>query len=124
MLPDGGTQPPHLAVHQRGVLIWRRDDREAGPVPDQPRPAPAEPLDATVVYRGLELIGIAGGLLDFGLEVAVGIAAPVRLHDLPEEGVVRVAAAVVANRGALVLRNQVEVVEHLLERLSVPLGTV
>jgi len=61
--------------------------------------------------------------------IAVGqaarrLAAAARLHQLPEERMVRVAAAVVAHGGALVLGDHVEQREHLLERAAVPLGAV
>src|SRR5207244_12906543 len=52
------------------------------------------------------------------------LAAAVRLHDRPEEGVVRVTAAVVADGRSLVLGDQVERAEHLLDRPVGPLGAL
>ena len=57
-------------------------------------------------------------------EVAVGLAAAVGAHALPEERVVVVPAAVVAHRPLLVLREAVEVLEHLLDRLVRPVGAL
>src|SRR6266478_5492789 len=51
VLPDVDAEQRHVVVHQRRVLVRGRLDREAGAVPDQPRPARAEPLDAAVVQR-------------------------------------------------------------------------
>ena len=59
-----------------------------------------------------------------GAQVALRLAAAVRAHDLPEERVVRVPAAVVAHGRPPLLRQQVDVVEHLLERPAVPLGAL
>ena len=66
----------------------------------------------------------AEGVVDRRREVARRLAAAVRAHDLPEERVVRVAAAVVADGGALVLGDGVEVREHGLDRPVHPLGAL
>jgi hypothetical protein len=123
VLPDVDAEQRHVVLHQRTVLVRRRVQREAGAVPDEPRPARAEPLDAVVVHRRLQLVGVAPEVVDRGGEVSRRLSASTWLHDLPEERMVRVPAAVVADRGLLVFGHGVEQrSEQLLDRVAVELG--
>src|SRR5690606_12119292 len=102
---EDGLEPPH----ERAVLVRHPDDVEAVAVEDEPGPAAAElPL-----RRRLELLleGVEGaeGLVDGLRQLARGPAATVGAHGRPEDGVVVVAAAVVADGRALVLGHAVEV---------------
>src|SRR5205085_5815296 len=112
------------ALQDRAVLVRGRVDGEAGPVPDEPAPPGAEALHAPVVHGALQLVETAEGVGDRLRQGARGLAAAVRAHDLPEERVVRVPAAVVPHRRLLVLGEEVEVREHLLDRPTVPLGAL
>src|SRR5207253_6745445 len=96
-------------------------DREARAVPYEPCPAGAEAVHAGVLELGLELVEAAELLVDRGSQVARGRATAVRTHDLPEERVVGVPAAVVAEHRLLVLGQLVEVLQDLLDRLVRPL---
>ena len=70
---------------------------------DEEAPAGAELLGGGFVEELLEVGEAAEVLGDLGGDVAGGFAAAVGLHDLPEHGVVDVAAAVVADDAADVL---------------------
>src|SRR5205085_2975698 len=52
VLPDVDAEDRHVVegLQDRAVLVRRRVDGEAGAVPDEPRPAGAEPLHARVVH--------------------------------------------------------------------------
>src|SRR6266545_503888 len=120
VLPDVEPEQRHVAIHDRRVLVRKGLDRDAGPVPDQPRPTTAEARDRSLRERLLELAEIADCLG----ERAVRLPAAVRAHHLPEHAVVRVAADVVANGGADVLRNDLDARQDVLDRAAVPLGAL
>ena len=107
-------------------LSWLAVDseREAGAVVHEPRPAGAEALHAVVLELGLEVVERAERSVDRRAQVAVGLAAAVRAHPLPELRVVGVAAGVVADRGLLVGGQLVQVLEDLLDRLVGPFGAL
>ena len=65
----------------------------------------------------LERVERAEGLVDGRGEIAGGSVGAAGSDDFPEKRVVGVAAAVVADRGADVLRHRGEVAEKLAERL-------
>src|SRR4051794_27254767 len=119
VLPDVDAEQGCLARGDRRVLVRcaRHLEPAAGAVVDEPRPAAAELADAGRVHLLLELVEAAEGLGDRAGERAARVTAAVGAHDLPEEGVVRVAACVVAYGRALVVRQAVEVLEHLFDRL-------
>jgi hypothetical protein len=120
VLPDVHAQDRDLAVADRAVLVRGRHDRERTALDDDPAPAAAELVDGRVVHLLLQVLDAAERLVDRVCEVALGLAAALRAHDLPEERVVGVAATVVADRFALVLGNAVEVAKDLLDRLVGP----
>jgi hypothetical protein len=124
VLPDVDAQQRRLALRDRVVLVGGADHREPRAVVDQPRPARAELVDAGLLELGLEVREGAERGVDRLGERAVGLAAAVRAHPLPEQGVVVVAAAVVAHGLLLVLRQRVEVLQDLLDRLAVELGAL
>ncbi len=66
----------------------------------QPAPAAAKLLQAGVVELLLEGVEVAKGALDSVGDGARRVAAGVGSHDLPEHGMIHVAAAVVAHRSA------------------------
>src|SRR3954452_17348129 len=59
LLPDVDAEQRGVALHDRAVLVGGRIDGEAGAIVDEPRPAAAESLDASVVDRRLQLVGAA-----------------------------------------------------------------
>ena len=87
------------------------------PVHDEPRPAGAEPLHAGIVELGLERVERSPkAVVDRIRERAGRVAATAGRHDLPEQRVVGVAAAVVADRGADILRQAIQLLDELLDR--------
>src|SRR5438094_476360 len=122
VLPDVNSQQRKVALGNRRVLVRSRIKLEAGAVPDEPGPATAETLDAAVVDLRLELLERAERVVDRRAQCAARLAAPVRAHDLPEEGVVGMAAGVVADGRPLVLRDRIEAREHGLDGCVGPLG--
>src|SRR5207249_11830889 len=62
MFPNVDAEDRRVAIHQRAILIWRRNHFEfAALVFDQPRPAAAETSDAGSCKFLLELIEAAKG---------------------------------------------------------------
>src|SRR3954469_13746442 len=98
VLPDVNAQQRGLPLRDRVVLVGRSDDRQAGAVVDEPRPAGAELVDAGLLELGLEVVERAERGGDRVSQRTVGLAAAVRAHALPEQRVVVVPAAVVAHR--------------------------
>jgi hypothetical protein len=89
----------------------------------EPRPARAELADAGLLELGLEVREGAERRRDRRGQIAVGLAAAVRAHPLPEQRVVVVPAAVVADGGRLVAQG-VEILEHFLDRLVRPVAAL
>ena len=116
MLPDVVAEQRRLALAQRVVLVGGARDGERAAVEDEPRPARAELAGARGLELLLELVEGAERAVDRRGEVAVGGAAAVGAHRLPEQRVVVVPAAVVADGAALVLGDRVEVGDDLLDR--------
>src|SRR5579884_2841418 len=101
MLPDVIAHDGEEAFHQGTILVRGRSDRQlAIVIEDQPDPAGAETLRASIVKGRLELVEGAEGVLNGFREVAARLPAAMLLHDLPEHRVVGVAAAIVADGGA------------------------
>src|SRR3990170_1644218 len=112
ILPDVDAEERRLAVHDRCVLVRGGLGCEPRSVPDEPRPAGAEALDAGVVDGCLELVEAPERRSDRVAERTGRLSAAARPHDLPEERVIGMPASVVANRHALVLGEGVEIREH------------
>jgi hypothetical protein len=88
-------------AHEGAVLVRGRADRELLVGRDvEPRPAGAEAGAAALRELLLELVERAEGRVDRGAEAALRGAALAGPDDRPEEGVVAVAARVVAQAGA------------------------
>ena len=86
----------------------------------------AQPEPKRVVRRLIELRLEIGEAAECGLdgvsEFAAGFAAAALLHDLPEHGMVHVAAAVVADGGANLFRNFVDLREQFLDGKFLKVG--
>src|SRR2546423_5620915 len=89
-----------------GMFWWGEEKIMSFPATfDQPRPARTEPGGRRRIELLLELIEAAEGAGNRLRQSAARLAAAARAHDLPEHGVVYVAAAVVAHGGADILRH-------------------
>jgi hypothetical protein len=124
VLPDVHADEGCLPVRERVVLVWRRDHGETGAVMDEPGPAGAELGHPGVLHLRLQLVEGTERVVYRSGQIAIGRAAAVGRHRLPEEVVVEVAAAVVADRRALVLGDLREVRDDLLDRLVGPVGAL
>src|SRR5829696_18882 len=122
VLPDVDADQRRLAGRERRVLVRRADDRQPAAVVDQPGPAGAELVDAGLLDLRLEVVERAEGGVDRLAQGAVGLTAAVGAHRLPEQRVVVVAAAVVADGAALLVGHLAQVGEHLLDRRAVERG--
>ena len=125
VLPDVDAEDRRVAVHQRAVLVRRGNHFElAALVLDQPGPAAAEAARPGRREFFLERVEAAEGGFDVVAQFAGRFAAGVRAHDFPEEGMVRVTAAVVAHGGANVFGHGVEILDQILDRFRGELGLV
>ena len=106
------------------VLVGSAEDLHlaAGGLACEPDPSAAELLGAGFVELSLEIFEAAEGVLDDVGDGAGGLASALGLHDLPEHGVIHVASAVVADGGADVFGDGVEVTEQLFDALGLQFG--
>src|SRR5580704_3501406 len=100
MFPDVHAEESLAAVDDGIVLVRGGFDDEFSVPEQQPGPARAEALDARIVDFRLEVREAAECGADGFAELAARFAASAFLHDLPEQGMVQVAAAIVAHGGA------------------------
>src|SRR5690606_8199235 len=125
VLPDVEAEDRGVAVHDRRVLVGRRVALQlAAAIDDQPGPAGAEAAGGLLLEPLLELLEAAEGAVDRLAQLAAGLTAAVRAHDLPEEVVVDVPAAVVADGRAGLLGDGVQIAEELLGALALQLGVL
>src|SRR3954453_17027529 len=96
VLPAVVAEQRRRAGRERGVLVRGARDGERAAVEDEPGPARAELPRAGGLELRLEVLEGAECRVDGRAELAVGRAAAVGAHRLPEERVVVVTAAVVA----------------------------
>src|SRR5437879_2241699 len=125
MLPHIQPEHRHLAVHEWAVLIRSAEDLEFAACQGEPRPAAPEAGCGRAGELLLELRDIPERLLDRIGERASRLAAAAlacRRHDRPEERVIVMSAAVVADRGADIVGDRVDAAEQLFEGLLVKLG--
>jgi hypothetical protein len=123
MLPDIHAQNRRVALHKRAVLVGQAVEiQRAVALDDKPRPAAAEACDAGLLELGLEVIKGAKFRVNCRGQRAGGCAACVGAQNRPEEGVVGVAATVVAHGGADVLRHLINAAAEILNTHVVPLG--
>ena len=112
----------HSFAHERIVLVGSRNDFEFAAVGNEPRPAAAEATNARRLKLRLEIIEAAERGFDVVSELAGGSAARVRGHELPEERMIPMTAAVVAHRTANRVGHGSEIAEDLFERLGFERG--
>src|SRR5579875_81416 len=124
VLPYVVAQNGIEALHEGAVLIRRGDDLQLAAAIDQPAPAGAELLGRRLVELLLESVEGAEVFLNLLCDRANGIAATLRLHQLPEHRVVDVAAAVVPHHGADLLGHAGQVLQQLFRGLLAELGVL
>ena len=118
MFPDVASQNgnPRFSVHERIILIGRRADFQlAFLVDEQPNPSAAEPGNAGGFEFFFKGVKAAKGCLNIFGQGAGGRASGVGSENLPEKGVIRMAAAIVAHGVADVFRNGMKPAEQLAE---------
>src|SRR5207237_3116886 len=116
---------PHIAGQERGLAFGQRvdgirrpGDRELAAACDEPGPAAAELADCRRLEIVLELGEAAEVAVDRLGEVAARGAATLRLHAVPEEGMVPHLGGVVEDAGlGGILGGRLD---GLLERLALP----
>ena len=86
-----------MALDQRAVLVGCGNDLQLAAVIDQPAPTGTKLLGRGFVELLFEVFEAAKVLLDLFGDLAGGLSSALGLHDLPEHGVVDMAAAVVAD---------------------------
>jgi hypothetical protein len=124
VLPDVVAEDGVVALGEGVVLVCGGDDLQFAAFEDQPAPAGAELLCGGLVEELFEALEVAEVSFDLGCDVAAGLAATLGLHDLPEHGVVDVAAAVVLDDLADVLGDAGEVFDQLFRRLFAQVGVL
>jgi len=123
MLPDVAAEHRMLPVHDGTVLIRRAFDRDLPRfVAYQPRPAAPEPAQARFLELLLEGRETSEGRVDRRGEPALRFGGTARRHQLPEERVVVMPAAVVADRGPNRLRHFGEVSDQRIEGQALQRG--
>src|SRR5712691_6383591 len=122
VFPHVDAEDDLLPFHQRAVLVRGAFDHELATLIDHPRPAAAEAADTGLLQLLLELVETAERRVDRGGDRPARLAARLRRHDLPEHGVVDMAAAVVAHCGADVLRHGVDAAQQILGALRLQFG--
>ena len=117
VLPDVVAEDGIKAVGEGRILVGLGDDFELATLVDEEAPARAELFGGGFVELLLEILEAAKVGLDLVGDGAFGLAAAFGLHDLPEHGVVHVAAAVIADDAANIFGNAGEIGNELLRRL-------
>ena len=118
VFPNVATQNrnPRFFVHERIILIGRRTDFQlAVSVDEQPNPSAAKPGNAGGFEFFFEGVKAAKSRLNIFGQGAGRRASGVGSENLPEKGVIRVAAAVVAHGVADVFRDRMESAEQFAE---------
>src|SRR6185437_16408833 len=88
VLPNIVSKDREMALQEWAVLIGCGDDLQLAAIVDQPAPAGAKLFGGGFVELLLEILEAAKILLDLVCDLAGGLSAALRLHDLPEHGVV------------------------------------
>jgi len=114
VLPDVVAEDGVVALGERVVLVGGGGDLQFAAFKGEPAPAGAELLGGGLVELLLEVLEGAEVFLDLLADLACRFAAALGLHDLPEHGVVDVAAAIVLDDFANVLGDAGEVLDELL----------
>src|ERR1039457_3634748 len=122
VLPDVVAEDGVEAIGEGTVLVGGGDDGELAGLENEPAPAGAELLGGGLVEELLEGLKVAEVGLDLRGNSAVGVAAALGLHNLPEHGVVDVAAAVVLNDLADIFGNGAEIFDEVFGGTGAKVG--
>ena len=123
MLPNIVAEDGMQALGNGAVLIGGGNNFDfALVVSGEPDPSAAELAGAGGVELLLKSLEVAEGFLDDIGDGPGRIASAVGLHDVPEHGVINVAAAVVANGAADIFGDRVEVAEEIFRSFLIQLG--
>src|SRR6267378_3554828 len=122
VLPDIVAENGIEALRDGVVLVRRGEDFYSFCVACQPYPSATKLAYTGGVEFFLEGLEVAKSLLDHVADGTAGIASALGLHDGPEHGVVHVAAGVVADGAADILRNSVQVSDQVFRALLGQLG--
>src|SRR6266853_2712994 len=114
MLPNIVAEDGKEALRNGVVLVGSGDDFHfAFRVACQPYPSATELAYTGGVEFLLEGLEVAKSLLDYVGDGTAGIASALGLHDFPEHSVIHVAAGIVADGGADVFRDRVQVAKQI-----------
>src|SRR5436305_796698 len=101
MFPYVIAQHGIITVCKWAILVGcGGDGKIAAPIQDEPDPTGAEALGTSVVESCLKGIERAKFSVNRGCQVTGRCAAAVRLHDLPEHGMVGMTTTIVADSSA------------------------
>src|SRR5688572_24023485 len=119
VLPDIETEDRDLAFHHRRILIGGAGDAEtATRLDDEPRPTATKTAGRSGLELRLEVVEAAKRGIDGGRKVTGGHAFGVRPHDVPEQVVIQITAAVIADSVADAFRQAVQVLHQPFGRLA------
>src|SRR5580658_4898424 len=122
MFPDVHTEEGLAAIHDGIVLIRGRFDHEFSVAEQKPGPAGAEALDARIVNLRFEVREAAECGADGFAQFAARFTASALLHNLPEHGMVHVAAAIVAHGGANRFRHFIDLRQQFFDGKFLKVG--
>jgi hypothetical protein len=123
VLPDVVAEDGVEALGERVVLVGGGNDLNAAVgFASEPNPSGAELFCTGVIEFRLEVVEVSERFLDCFGHGASGIASALGLHDLPEHGVVDMASAIVADGGADVFGNRIEVANQIFGGFAGELG--
>src|SRR6266566_2068755 len=116
MLPHVVTQDRIETVRQGVILVGGGNDSEAIATQNKPGPAGAKALHASIIECSLERIERAKLGIDRLCQITARLTAPVGGHALPEQGMIEMAAAVIADGRTNILRKLVKTTYDLFNR--------
>ena len=122
MLPDVQPHDGLASGHDGVVLVRRGIDDELAIADEKPGPTGAKAARSRGSELGFEVGERAESGLDGAREIALRLASAALLHNLPEHGVVPMAATVVANGGADGVGNGVKIPQQVFQRFRLQAG--
>ena len=109
-------------AHKRIVLVRRGNDFQFATVRHEPDPAAAEATETSGFKLSFEFIKAAEGRRDVRREFARGRATGVRRKAVPEERMIPMTTAVVANGAAHSIGHNAQIFDELFERFGFQRG--
>ena len=124
MLPNVQAEERSLTFHDRAVLVWCAGYCQFAIFNNEPSPAAAKTGCSRFCEIFFEFIEAAELAVDGISQCASRLSAAVWSDNFPEQGVVSMAAAVVANRCADAFRYSVKVSDQILKGFALKLRSV